>query len=58
MYEEMKERDTENLNAIENQSKIIENLQVKYMFLSPIPFHIIVYSKRRNDCRELWLNRA
>lgn len=29
MYEEMKERDAENLNAIENQSKTITNLQVK-----------------------------
>lgn len=28
MYEEMKERDAENLKAIDNQSKTISNLQV------------------------------
>jgi hypothetical protein len=36
MYEEMKERDAENLIAIENQSKIITNLQVKLMAMKHI----------------------
>jgi hypothetical protein len=41
MYEEMKERDAENLIAIENQSKIITNLQVKIMAMKYILWIIL-----------------
>jgi len=30
MYEEMKERDSENLQVIQNQSRVIKNLQVRF----------------------------